>query len=411
MTFKNEDRLIKILIITLLMCTFSSYFAILALIISIYYMLTSNVNKIYLLLFTVLPFANIFKFESYSISFFTLLSLLSTPIIIIKIKKINVELFLIYLIFLLYVLIRPIYSFQHAIKISSFIAILFSFILIKNLIKTNDILSYYRKFVLGTILSSFIALFKTKIKQYNNVFNIETDYFQFNGVYYERFSGLFTDANYYALLTIMLLIIGYMLLKTQKINNTYYWIIASILSVFGFLTLSKSFFILYITLVFYIIFDNIKKISKSNIILICSIVVIIIFFIIIPNVEFITIILNRFRISNNLNSLTTGRVSIWLLYIKQIIKKPSSFFLGYGIYAPRLENKVVHNLYLEIMYELGLIGLIIIFYIVIKAIKKHNNWISIPLIFLFVALFFLNGLYAFEFPFYIILSIMSTRRN
>ena len=62
--------------------------------------------------------------------------------------------------------------------------------------------------------------------------------------------------------------------------------------------------------------------------------------------------------ATNLDDLTTGRSDLYIRYIRAINESASSFFFGYGLDAEFL-GLSPHNLYLEILYYLGLGGLLL----------------------------------------------------
>ena len=72
----------------------------------------------------------------------------------------------------------------------------------------------------------------------------------------------------------------------------------------------------------------------------------------------IQIIAHRFATATTLDDLTTGRTELHVRYWKAITKNVVSFLFGYGLDAGYL-GLSPHNLYLEILYHLGLFGLLI----------------------------------------------------
>jgi O-antigen ligase len=103
-------------------------------------------------------------------------------------------------------------------------------------------------------------------------------------------------------------------------------------------------------------------------------------------------------VSDNLNTLTNGRVDIWIGTAKMILKKP---FFGYGESQFRglvLENQNLfnhpHNSVLQILFQWGLIGgacffslFFVIWWQMYRVAKSHPD-IGVP------ALFLVNGLFA-----------------
>lgn len=72
-----------------------------------------------------------------------------------------------------------------------------------------------------------------------------------------------------------------------------------------------------------------------------------------------SVVLYRIFSSDNLYDLTTGRSELLIEYLTEITKSASTFFFGVGLSADILERGT-HNLFLEIVYYLGFIGLLLI---------------------------------------------------
>ncbi len=118
--------------------------------------------------------------------------------------------------------------------------------------------------------------------------------------------------------------------------------------------------------------------------------------------------------NNKLNSLTTGRNDIWSDYFKQCIKTPFTLLFGNGlltqevfIYA-QYEIRSPHSLYLFLLYRFGIVGILVLAYIVYLFLKLLNkekpSLISyIPLIMFLLVSLVSNTMKSYNFT-YIILS-------
>ena len=125
---------------------------------------------------------------------------------------------------------------------------------------------------------------------------------------------------------------------------------------FGLMTYSKSFFLCLILLLgMYILwlFRDRKVFFGSLIVIVIMLVAAGMLLL-----EFtpLMVILHRFTGTKTLSKMTTGRSDMFLLYWAQITKNFETFSIGLGHKAYRL-FKDPHNLYLEIMYHTGLVGL------------------------------------------------------
>ena len=87
------------------------------------------------------------------------------------------------------------------------------------------------------------------------------------------------------------------------------------------------------------------------------------------------VIMMRLTSSSDLAELTTGRTELFAQYWNVISENVGTLLFGKGLQADILQDKGVHNLYLEIVYYTGLIGLILImgFYIsMVQSIERQN---------------------------------------
>jgi O-antigen ligase len=127
---------------------------------------------------------------------------------------------------------------------------------------------------------------------------------------------------------------------------------------------------------------NIKSLNKNHLIFISSLslIVLIVFF----NIDSLA---NRFNLL--INNYSNARYDVWLHAINLIEEKP---FLGWGIDAFRIYGykhlTSIHNSLLEILFSIGLVGLIIwiIFhYFIFKKIYLNKDFVSLCfLLFIFI---------------------------
>ncbi len=120
--------------------------------------------------------------------------------------------------------------------------------------------------------------------------------------------------------------------------------------------------------------------------------------------KFIGIIISRFlgdfQSGNFWNSLLTGRDDIWKDYLTAIFEGPIKFLCGHGILAEEVfihaqgQTRASHNLYIFMLYRFGLIGCILIGWLVWKLLKSSKLKAQIiawlPMIFLLIESLFDN---------------------
>lgn len=178
----------------------------------------------------------------------------------------------------------------------------------------------------------------------------------FLGSPFYRFQGLFADPNYFNVMLIVGIAILLKLKDLQRVTVSFFCLIGGSLVLFGLLTYSKSFFLCLILLVgIYVLWlFRDRKVFWASLIAIAVILAAAVMLLL----EFspLMVILQRFSGKQTLSSMTTGRTDLFLLYWAQITKSFGNFFIGLGQNAYRLYRDP-HNLYLEIMYHTGFVGL------------------------------------------------------
>ena len=174
-----------------------------------------------------------------------------------------------------------------------------------------------------------------------------------------RFSGLIKDPNYYMTLLITGLAALCKLKETGRIQMLWFWSEILLMAAFGILTYSKTFFLMLIFLGgMYIVwqFWN-KKFFRGMAFAVIGIAVGA-YFLISENSPF-AVVLERLTSSSRLSAITTGRVDLYSRYWNVVTEKAVTLLFGAGLRAPIL-GKGTHMLYLEMLYYVGVIGLILV---------------------------------------------------
>ncbi|CEN94064.1 MAG: hypothetical protein KIB00_14710 [Paeniclostridium sordellii] len=234
-----------------------------------------------------------------------------------------------------------------------------------------------------------------------------------------RFTGLMVDPNYYAqgilicMACIMVCIINWILNreKNLKVKKIYLIFILIPLVLFGLLSYSKMFMIVSILMIS--IFTIYVFITKGN----PSIKIISVIFIIaisILSIDSVTMILERVVESEN---ITSGRFEIFLNCIKIIYNSSIiDILIGIGVggnLAIMTFGTALHNLYLEYISSIGILGTLIWLLLLCKSIRRCykfkilNIYKFLPLLTILITGIALDGVWAKWHYFYIILSINS----
>lgn len=175
-----------------------------------------------------------------------------------------------------------------------------------------------------------------------------------------RFRGLFEDPNYY--MTMLVVTLG-LLLKMRddrQIGLLYFWLLAVPTAVFGVLTYSKTFLVAVILMAgIYILWQfGSRKLIWACIL--TGLAVAGLSFLMLWEGSPLAVVLTRLTSASTIDELTTGRTAVYADYLEIILHDVSSFFFGQGIAAEGLV-KDPHNLYIEILYYIGAVGLVLYF--------------------------------------------------
>lgn len=256
-------------------------------------------------------------------------------------------------------------------------------------------------FIGGTAVSSIYAWIFTNSEAIKAIVGIDREKSSIVVVDYTRFSGLFADPNYYSAVLIFSLI-GIMILRVnKKIKPTLGYVLAIIIILIGLLTISKSFFLmLVIILVYYTfsLFSRKRLAAGMGMVLLLSAFAVLAFS---GSLSMLDNIMGRLTEATSSAELTTGRSIIWENYLEYILSHPLVFLFGEGIDAPLLNMVGTHNIFLESVYNIGIIGLLLIVTLLVSIFKvlgrdypKENQPILrfLPFIAFMALYFFLQGI-------------------
>ena len=258
-----------------------------------------------------------------------------------------------------------------------------------------------KAFCVGLLAASVYALAVRNTWQFATIRGPEDPAFFGSAII--RFYGPFQDPNYYS----MLLVTAMALLMKLKDSRRIGWLafLAGILlfAVFGVLTYSKSFFLVFIMLVaIYLVWQFWNKKVFRGIFMTAAILIAGAILLFSEGSPF-AVVISRFTNATSISDITTGRSDVFLRYYRAITEDLGSVFFGKGL----AENNLgldPHNLFLEITYYLGLVGLILmsVYYIsLIYAIDvnlKKQNLIARYVVLLVVLMFHmtLHGMITFH---------------
>ncbi len=250
------------------------------------------------------------------------------------------------------------FSYQSIFKIGDMIPIFMfaQIIFICNSIDPEDYGSVINWFIIGFFIASLLGLFVDAIPSLKAILNIDNLYVYGGSTYnlhlVSRYGGLTYDSNFFGF--VVCFVVSIILFRKPVKHQGIYLIIALILAILGFSTLSKSYFVgISIIAIIYISKIDRRFIKRLAIILSAVFVYLIIDYT--YNLGYISNIIERFSGVSDLSSLTTKRSTIWLVYLEYIIFGGPSMVFGNG-FNSTLFNVAAHNTYIEFMFFFGFVG-------------------------------------------------------
>lgn len=257
-------------------------------------------------------------------------------------------------------------------------------------------------FCLSLFLSSLYAMAFRSTPQLASIRGNEAPAYW--GSSFMRFQGLFEDPNYFMLLIILALSLLIKLKDSDRISRSIFLCMGICLTLFGLLTFSKTFALTFGLLACIYIFWQFRKrkyIFGSTVIAVAgTILCLMLVFDFAP----LRVILDRFTDFSSISELTTGRTDTFLAYWQLLTSSLASFLFGFGMSADALRYDP-HNLYLEIAFHTGIIGLLLLlalFACIVREVNrrytgstKQNFYAKYTPLFMMVVIFAsLGGMYA-----------------
>lgn len=336
---------------------FFAMFAVFAFVLNIFIFLFLPTELIFCDLFFLLSLASIYKYSPGTTSFFTLIEIYAIVLIAFREKKFDLKFLISLSIFICYILliclINLTFDFANFIKQIMNIIILYFFVRTVDKAVYKSIILFY---VFGVVAASIIGLFSKYIPNFY-------EYIQYvngmvDGVDHTRFTGLSGDPNYYSV-NLILSFSGIILLNYRNELKFSFWLLFACLTIFGLLTLSKSFILMYFFVCIMLIYTCVKKRKFFVLIIFCIAFIIILTLGILGVIPIVNSIVERLTSFDDFNSLTTGRFNLWKMYLNYFDVNINTFILGNGILVRWLNDKAAHNTYIDYLYYLGLVGTIL----------------------------------------------------
>lgn len=273
-----------------------------------------------------------------------------------------------------------------------------------------------KNYIFAMILSCLVGLFSNKIPGMTLLLTDTTISNSQIVTSVNRFSGLWNDPNTYSIFINIGLLIAFLLYSVKSISFFKLMAYSIILTFFALLSFSKMSLLLSVFIWTYMILFNGKISFKQR--LYVGLIFISLFIIIFSYFnDIFSVYLSRFIVRDGgtgvIDSLTTHRSTIWMMYIRSLNDSIFYWVFGNGIGSDLLNQRASHQTIIQIIYNIGIVGFVIYFVVYYSLImklqiivqgkvnlaKKKSNKISIIIISipfigcLFLDYFFIENIY------------------
>lgn len=392
----------------ILLGTRSSVFTLLALGLGAVGIVAFDTGKILCIMFFALPFSTIFKLSA-GTSFFTYWELLFTIMYFVKknfrCTRREIGIFLFTLFLAANQCLHGTLDVTMTLKFFSYLIILTAIV---NYSFEDENKTVFLCYITGYIMSSFSMLLDGVLFNVRPYVNVKLE--RVNGEYITRFAGLYGDPNYYVVNIIISMVLLVILFGKKQIRFVHAAILMIPLVVFTAMTGSKSGLLMLAPVAAFFIYQCfVRRHYFFGVLstILAGVAAVMIFS---GEIELFSKVLAR--LFNGSGGLTSGRAeSKWNLYLNYFGENPIRLIFGKSIAFFDLDGAVAHNTYIDLLYELGVVGtvwlLMIIGRVHFPAVKIDRNLLNYSLILVIAVMyFFLSELQYFDPTFHIALAIL-----
>lgn len=381
--------------------------------------LKSSLAFSFSLLLFLLPMATIFKFAPGQFSAFTIVQLIWVICAFFKtgMKATKADIGII--LFFIYLSICQI--FYGGFDISATIKLSFGLLMllmVKKMRIYDNYVSIFLAYIFGVIVSSLFMYIDSPLFNILAYVSSKTERLAGSeaGSYITRFAGLYGDPNYYSVNLIIAMILSLCLFKMRKVTLIQVIYLIAPLAFFAAQTGSKSaFFMLIIPI---LLFEYIS-IKNRHYFLACISIGLIGFggwMLFQGEFNAFSVAIQRLTANHsNLNDITTGRGAKWVECLEYILDRPIIFLFGNSLLVVTLNGLAPHNTYIDMLFQLGVIGTVWMLWIFVKAWKhcafKRSVLNYSLIIVISIMYFFLSELQYFDFLFHISLCLIVGNLN
>lgn len=363
-----------------------------------------------------MPMANIFKLSPTSQSFFTILLLLYVALHLVLPRKATTLVIL----FGIYVVVGELFAGQfnlfRTIKLICNILFLSSILNDKVKLKNKEI---FLSYILGNIVSSVFGLMDSNLFRINDYVGVMEFINPEMEIDVLRFAGLYSDPNYYSIGLIVSLCLLVLMYYRDDINPFVMTLFGAPIIYFLIMTYSKSAIIMILVVFMFLLYTFFHKKKYAAALMLVGLIIMVVILALSGAIPILEVVISRILAADtgdaiDVNTLTTGRFNLWLMYIKNMAVSVKTIFFGDSITAEHINGRASHNTYLDIFYNLGLVGGMLLF-ASLKAIlsqslysKFKRNIINYSILICILTMyFFLGELFYYDPPFQIFLAFVT----
>lgn len=227
---------------------------------------------------------------------------------------------------------------------------------------TREQYDFYRIvtcFSVGIIMAAFCAMFFANSSSISRFIKVDSY------LTIIRRSGFYGDANFYtAQITAAMAGCFALLLKEEHKGRVAFLGILLVLMIYcGFLSGSKSYVLVTACILLLWLISFIRMRGKMALKVIVLIALALVTIYVVTSTVFkglLEVFVLRFSSSNDLDSFTTGRIELWESYVLELFKDMKVFFFGKGFTNIKLNDRGSHSTPLQIVYQLGLTGMVVL---------------------------------------------------
>lgn len=396
---EKKSVLIEYLIATLVILSYltNRYISLVAAVIGfIYIAFEKDVHYSISVLLFLLPFSSVFTIFDGTTSLYMFLRIACIFKLLFK-NKFPRRYFMLLLTFSLYSFLSM--AFGNTLGMTRIINLVLWFVLGLSIVTFYDearMRVWSRSLAQGTIYSCIIGMNLNMIPNLKTTLVLSSYLNSNTGIIVSRFSGLWNDPNGLTVFIIVSMFICLMAFYSKKINGVEFYIYEILLTIFGLLTVSKSCMLLLVIFWGYLFFSKSQLgfIQKASVLIVG---VIALYYINNLMADTIGELLSRFTSASISGDLTTGRSDLWKMYFDEM--DIGTWVFGKGINADLPNGKAAHNTLIQIIYNIGIIGLSMWIGIFAEQnrlsnlIQTNKKRIWLPVFALLSTMFFLDGLF------------------